>query len=139
MAAKPAMRLRGSCGRRNAALPSAAEPLHHLAVQCSEAAIESGQSPLMMACEGREVRVSDLAVTEQAVPGHRRIIEVVGPEAVPGMLHETSEHAVRLRRCGDCAVAQQQAQQGALGDRTGGERLRRAENQRTASSWWTCT
>src|SRR3546814_10083752 len=66
MAAKPATRLQGCCESRSAAAQSAAEPLHHLAVQCGEAAIERGQAALLMARQRREVGVGNLAVAERS-------------------------------------------------------------------------
>src|SRR3546814_177065 len=95
MAAKPATRLQGCCESRSAAAQSAAEPLHHLAVQCGEAAIERGQAALLMARQRREVGVGNLAVAEQARPRHHRVVDGVGPESVAGMAHEAGEHADR--------------------------------------------
>src|SRR5450759_2305010 len=87
----------------------------------SKLLVKCGQSSVIMAGEGGEVGVGDLAVAKHLGEVDVVIPDCVGPEGVALVTGEKTQHA----RCLTTAQAftNEQAEQGALSDGAGGKRL----------------
>jgi len=89
-------------------------------VLMSQAPIESRQPRTVMTSQGRQISIRDLPMANQRGQVDGGVVERIRPENVPRMCSEQCQHACTV--ASGNAFPQQQANQGRLGDRTGGER-----------------
>lgn len=88
-------------------------------VGCGKASIDRREASPAGAGELREVRIGDLAVTDDGIEVHRLEADVVLPEPVPFGSDDAADHLSRIG-AGD-SLSKEEAHQGALRDGAGRE------------------